>query len=109
MKHVAAYLMAVLGGNASPTEADVKKILAAGGIEADANQLKLLLAQVQGKDIGELIAAGKSKLSAVPTGGAGAAAGAGAGAGAGAKAEAAPEPEEESEEEEEEEGFSLFD
>jgi hypothetical protein len=30
MKHVAALLLAQLGGNASPSEADVKKILSSG-------------------------------------------------------------------------------
>jgi hypothetical protein len=30
MKHVAALLLAQLGGNANPTEADVKKILSSG-------------------------------------------------------------------------------
>ena len=39
MKHVAAYMLCVLGGNASPSSADVKKVLAAGGVEADAAAL----------------------------------------------------------------------
>jgi len=40
MRYVAAYLLATIGGNASPSEDDVKKILSSVGIEADAAKLK---------------------------------------------------------------------
>ena len=39
MRYVAAYLLATLGGNASPSAADVKAILSSVGIEADAAKL----------------------------------------------------------------------
>lgn len=35
MRYVAAYLLAVLGGNESPTSKDLKKILDSVGIETD--------------------------------------------------------------------------
>lgn len=43
MRYVAAYLLATLGGNASPSADDVKKILSAVGIEADEAKLGLVL------------------------------------------------------------------
>jgi large subunit ribosomal protein LP2 len=59
MKHVAAYLLAVLGGKANPTEADVTAIIAAGGGKADAEQVKKLIAEFAGKTAEQVIAAGK--------------------------------------------------
>jgi large subunit ribosomal protein LP2 len=39
MRYVAAYLLAVQGGNKSPSAADIKAILASVGIDADAEKL----------------------------------------------------------------------
>jgi large subunit ribosomal protein LP2 len=39
MRYVAAYLLATLGGKASPSEADIKAILSSVGIEADQAKL----------------------------------------------------------------------
>ncbi|CAH9137415.1 unnamed protein product [Cuscuta epithymum] len=83
MKFIAAYLLAVLGGKASPSAGDIKKILSSVCAEADDSRLELLLSQVEGKDITELIAAGREKLASVPSGG-------GDGAGAVAAVAAAP-------------------
>ena len=93
MKQIAAYLLLVLGGNDSPTAADVTKALAAVGVEADADSLTKFLAEMEGKDLEETLAAGKELLAKFGGGGGGAAA-----AGAGA---AVVEVEEEEEEEEE--------
>ncbi|KAL3324851.1 hypothetical protein AABB24_038783 [Solanum stoloniferum] len=113
MKVIASYLLAVLGGNTSPSAADLKKILASVGAEADDDRIELLLSQVKGKDITELIAAGREKLASVPAGGGGGVAVAVSGGG-GAAAPAAEEKKEEKKVEEKEEsdddmGFSLFD
>ncbi|XP_019161184.1 PREDICTED: 60S acidic ribosomal protein P2A-like [Ipomoea nil] len=113
MKVVAAYLLAVLGGNACPSAGDIKKILSSVGAEADDDRIELLLSQVEGKDITELIAAGREKLASVPSGGGAVAVAAPAGAAA-AAAPAAEEKKEEKKVEEKEEsdddmGFSLFD
>ncbi|MBA0650961.1 hypothetical protein Goklo_018335 [Gossypium klotzschianum] len=70
MKVVAAYLLAVLGGNASPSADDLKNILASVGADAEEERLQLLLSEVKGKDITELIASGREKLASVPSGGA---------------------------------------
>ncbi|OMO97633.1 Ribosomal protein 60S [Corchorus capsularis] len=63
MKVIAAYLLAVLGGNASPSAADLKDILGSVGAEADDDSIELLLSEVKGKDITELIASGREKLA----------------------------------------------
>lgn len=42
------------------------------GAEAEDDRIELLLSQVKGKDITELIASGREKLASVPSGGAGA-------------------------------------
>ena len=90
MRHVAAYLLLVLGGNAAPTADDVKGVLAAADIEADQAQLDRLLASLEGKSVDEIIEAGKAKLAKM-TVAAGPAVGAGGAAAAG-DAPAAAEP-----------------
>ncbi|KAG8504082.1 hypothetical protein CXB51_002395 [Gossypium anomalum] len=114
MKVVAAFLLAVLGGNTSPSADDLKAILGSVGAEAEDERIQLLLLEVKGKDITELIASGREKLASVPSGGGGvtvAAAAPGAGAAAApAAAEAKKEEKvEEKEESDDDMGFSLFD
>ncbi|GAA5983033.1 hypothetical protein JCM11641_004695 [Rhodosporidiobolus odoratus] len=111
MKHVAAYLLLVSGGNASPSAEDVTALLKAVDIEADQSSLSTLISELQGKDINEVIAAGSAKLASVPSGGSGGAAPAAGAAAGGAAAEAAPEKakEEEKEESDDDMGFGLFD
>ncbi|CAI5506158.1 unnamed protein product [Closterium sp. Naga37s-1] len=101
MKVVAAYLLALLGGNASPAAADIKGILSSVGAEADDDRIDLLLKQLEGKDINEVIAAGREKFAAVPSGG-GVAVAASGGGGAAAAAPAEEKKEEKKEEEKEE-------
>ncbi|KLO92742.1 putative ribosomal protein P2 [Fusarium fujikuroi] len=88
MKHLAAYLLLGLGGNPSPSAADVKAVLESVGIEADDERLNTLISELEGKDIQELIAEGSEKLASE------------------AKEE---EKEEEKEESDEDMGFGLFD
>ncbi|THU62068.1 hypothetical protein C4D60_Mb01t01260 [Musa balbisiana] len=112
MKVIAAYLLAVLGGNIHPSAGDLKSILESVGAEVDEKRVDLLLSEVKGKDLAELIAAGREKFASVPSGGAVAAVAVSA-PGAGA-APAAEEPKKEEKVEEKEEsdddmGFSLFD
>ncbi|XP_073013115.1 large ribosomal subunit protein P2B-like [Typha latifolia] len=114
MKIIAAYLLAVLGGNTTPSAEDLKAILESVGAEADEDRIEFLLAEVKGKDITELIAAGREKFASVPSGGGAAiAVAAPAGGGAAAAAPAAEAKKEEKVEEKEESdddmGFSLFD
>ncbi|KAK8480740.1 hypothetical protein V6N13_145204 [Hibiscus sabdariffa] len=114
MKVVAAYLLAVLGGNLSPSAADLKDILGSVGAEADDDRIELLLSQVKGKDITELIASGREKLASVPSGGGASAVAAPTSGGGGGNAAPAAEAKKEEKVEEKEEsdddmGFSLFD
>ncbi|KNG48008.1 60s acidic ribosomal protein p2 [Stemphylium lycopersici] len=111
MKHLAAYLLLGLGGNTSPSAADVKSVLEAVGIESDDERLNKLISELEGKDINELIASGSEKLASVPSGGSGGGAAAPAAGGAAAAAEEAPAAakEEEKEESDDDMGFGLFD
>jgi large subunit ribosomal protein LP2 len=97
MRHLAAYLLLRTGGNDQPTAADVSKVLSAAGVEADAERVKALLAEVEGKDLAELIASAKDRLF-VGGGGGGAPAAAAAAPDAG-KPAAAPAKKEEKKEE----------
>lgn len=109
MKHIAAYLLLQIGGNASPSAADIKKVLGAVGIDADDSRLETLLSELSGKDINELIAEGSSKLASVPSGGGGGGAvAASGGAAAGGGAAAAEEKKEEKKEEEKVRFFTRF-
>merc|ERR1712205_205689 len=76
MKVIAAYMMAVAGGNDSPSCADVKKILSAVNIDMgddDNKRLEELVEELAGQDINEVLAAGHKKLKTVPGGSGGAA------------------------------------
>lgn len=113
MRYVAAYLLAVLGGNKAPSDKDLSKILGSVGIEVNAEQAKKVIGELKGKDLAQVIAAGSTKLASVPSGGGGApAAAAGAPAAAESKKEDKKEDKkkkEESEEEDDDMGFGLFD
>ncbi|KAF9604438.1 hypothetical protein IFM89_006447 [Coptis chinensis] len=71
MKVVATYLLPLLGGNNKPSADHIKTILASVGADADDDKIELLLSQVKGKDITEVIASGREKLASVPSGGGG--------------------------------------
>ncbi|GAM23685.1 hypothetical protein SAMD00019534_068600 [Acytostelium subglobosum LB1] len=108
MKYVAAYLLLTLGGNASPSAADVAKVLSSVGVESDSARVDALIAELSGKDVAALIAAGKGKIGAAPAASA-AAAPVAAAAAAPAAAAAAPKKEEKKEESDDDMGMGLFD
>ena len=58
MRYVAAYLLAVLGGNSSPSADDIKKILSSVGIDAADENVKKVISELNGKNLEEVIAAG---------------------------------------------------
>ncbi|XP_009702440.1 PREDICTED: 60S acidic ribosomal protein P2 [Cariama cristata] len=113
MRYVAAYLLAVLGGNESPTSKDLKKILDSVGIETDDERMNKVISELNGKNIEDVIAQGNGKLASMPAGGAVAVAAGGAPPAAAAAPAAAEEKKEEKKEESEESdddmGFGLFD
>lgn len=51
MKHLAAYLLLQIGGNASPAASDIKTVLSSVGIDCDDERIASLLKELNGKDI----------------------------------------------------------
>jgi len=108
MRYVAAALLAAMGGQ-DVNETNIKKILDVVGIEADSEKLAIVVKELAGKSVEDLIAEGSTKLATMPAGGGGAAAAAPAAGGA-APAEVKEEKKEEPEEESDDDmGFGLFD
>ena len=85
MRYLAAAALLVLGGKEVTADA-VKAVLTAAGAEVDEERVTLLLKELEGKDIHELLAKGEKDLKSVV--GVAAAPAAGAGAGAAPKAAA---------------------
>jgi len=119
MRIIAAYLLAVLGGNENPTSSDIKKILGSVGIDAEDAQIEKVIHELHGKKLQDIIAEGSKKLASLPSGGAAAPAAAPAAPAAaekkeekgGKKEEKKEEKKKEEKKEEEEEGdlgFGLF-
>ncbi|CAJ1390058.1 unnamed protein product [Effrenium voratum] len=105
----------VLGGKESPSAADIKSILEAGGISYEDALIDKLVSRMDGKkdqcQAHEMITAGIGKFAACGGGGGGGGGGAAAAGGGGGGGGAAPAEEKkkvEEEEEEEEMDFDLF-
>merc|ERR1712001_248251 len=110
MRYVAAYLLAVLGGNETPSANDLKNILESSGVGYDAESANNAVSKLAGKTVAELIEEGSKKMASMPAGGAAPAAGGDAAAAGGdAPAEKKEEKKEESEESDDDMGFGLFD
>ncbi|XP_078076593.1 large ribosomal subunit protein P2-like [Mustelus asterias] len=111
MRYVAAYLLAVLGGNEAPSSKDIKKILDSVGIEADDERLNKVIGELKGKNVDDVITAGNAKLASVPAGSVATASATGGAAPAAAAVveEKKEEKKEESEESDDDMGFGLFD
>ncbi|KAM4697564.1 LOW QUALITY PROTEIN: large ribosomal subunit protein P2-like [Rhinophrynus dorsalis] len=110
MSYVAAYLLAVLGGNENHSK-DLKKILDSVGIMTDDERADKVVNELNSVD--EVIARCNTKLVSLPSGGAVAAAAGSAapvaGGGAAPAEEKKEEKKEESEESDDDMGFGLFD
>merc|ERR1712070_914734 len=92
MKVIAAYMLAVVGGNDKPSVSDVKTILNSVGISLDDDsnkRLEELVEEMSAKELADVLKEGTEKLKTVP-----------GGSGAGAPAAEAKVEEEEDEEEE---------
>uniref|UniRef100_UPI00358E24C0 large ribosomal subunit protein P2 n=1 Tax=Myxine glutinosa TaxID=7769 RepID=UPI00358E24C0 len=111
MRYVAAYLLAALGGNSSPTAVDIRKILDSVGIETEDDKLTKIIKELKGKNVNDVISAGFGKLASMPAGGAVVApSSTGQAAVVAEKAPAEEKVEkEESEESDDDMGFGLFD
>merc|ERR1712109_333541 len=109
MRYIAAAILASLGGKSIDAD-NIKSILGSVGIEAEPHKIDLVVKELAGKNIEELIAEGQFRLASMPTGGGGGAMPAVGGASApteddGAKEEKKEEPEEESDDDM---GFGLL-
>merc|ERR1712205_196736 len=85
-KVISAYMLAVLGGKASPSVADVNKVISSMDIEMsdeDNKRLEELVEELAGQDINEVMEKGHELLKTVPRGGGGGGGGAAAAAPAG--------------------------
>merc|ERR1712054_703129 len=105
MKVLSAYLLAVVGGNQSPTQADISTILESVGIkltDEDSTQLDTLIASFEGKSVEEVMAAGYETLNKCGGGGGGSPA-------AGAAAEVKEEKKESSSSDDDMGGAGMFD
>jgi len=69
MKHVATYLLLVLGGNDNPTADEVADTLSSVGIESDRESLDRFMSEMKEKTIDELMAAGKGLLASLGSSG----------------------------------------
>mmetsp|Transcript_20414 Transcript_20414/g.28630 ORF Transcript_20414/g.28630 Transcript_20414/m.28630 type:complete len:110 (+) Transcript_20414:126-455(+) len=63
MRIIAAYLLAILGGNSHPGETDLRNILNSVGIDSNQSEIREFLEKVKDKDPAELISLGASQLS----------------------------------------------
>jgi ribosomal protein L12E/L44/L45/RPP1/RPP2 len=104
MKYIAAYLLCVVGGNATPDAGAVTKVIEAAGGEVDSDKLSALISDMEGKDLAELLSTGETKLASVSGGGGGG----GGGAAAGGDAPAAVEEKKEEEEVDFSGGMDMF-
>merc|ERR1711966_14211 len=98
MKVISAYMLAVVGGNASPSADDVENLLSSVGIDLsgdESSQLDTLVSSFAEKSLDEVLKEGNALLATAPGGGSG---GAAAGGASDAPAAAAEEEEEEEEE-----------
>lgn len=62
MRHLAAYLLLVAGGNSQPTADDITNLLGKVGIDSDNERLSQLISDLEGKDLKELVDSGKDML-----------------------------------------------
>lgn len=108
MRYVAAALLVALGGG-EVSEAAIKKLLDGVGIDCDSEKAAIIVKELAGKNLAELIAEGNGKLASVPSGGAAPAAAAGAAPAAAAVVEEVKEEEAPAEESDDDMGFGLFD
>ena len=69
MKYLGAYLLAAIGGEASPSADKIKEILGAAGMEVEDDLVSLVISKMEGKSVSEVLASGLSNLEAVGGGG----------------------------------------
>merc|ERR1712072_943232 len=74
MKVISAYMLAVVGGNASPSADDVKKILNSVGVELSGDEsgaLDSLISSLSERSLDDVLAEGNALIATCPGGGSG--------------------------------------
>merc|ERR1712086_1064949 len=99
MKHLAAFALLVLGGNESPSAADVEALLKKAGVSADSEKIEAMIKALEGKKFHEAVESGLAKMATM---------GGGGGASAGSAAAAKPVEEEKKDEPEDVDMGGLF-
>jgi large subunit ribosomal protein LP2 len=61
MKHLAAYLLLVAGGNQHPTADQIKELFASVGVESEASRLDALVKAMEGKTAAQVCVMGMNK------------------------------------------------
>jgi large subunit ribosomal protein LP2 len=59
MRYVAAYMLAVIGGNGQPKKEDIKTILSSVGIDAEDDRIDIVLKQMKGKNMESVLEEGE--------------------------------------------------
>uniref|UniRef100_A0A0A9VSB4 Large ribosomal subunit protein P2 n=1 Tax=Lygus hesperus TaxID=30085 RepID=A0A0A9VSB4_LYGHE len=67
MKVIASYMLAVLGGNSTPSKEDILRILSSIDVEADEERIDSFFQSIEGKDLNELIESGSELLAKLPS------------------------------------------
>ena len=67
MKYQAAYSMLFIGGNSSPTQAEVEKFMKDCGVSCDKKDLDQYFNILGGRSLTDLTNAGKDKLASMPS------------------------------------------
>lgn len=65
MKYIAAYALLVLGGKASPSAADVEKVLKEAGLKSDSEHVERLISSLKDKPFHEYVKAGSAKFASM--------------------------------------------
>ena len=58
MRYIAAYILAKMGGNNSPTVNDIATIIGSVGVHFEEERANMLISQLHGKDLEEIMAQG---------------------------------------------------
>ena len=83
MKHLAAFALLVLGGNESPSAADVEAFLKKAGVSADSEKIEAMIKALEGKKFHEAVESGLAKMATMGGGGGASSSGGGSGGGDG--------------------------
>ncbi len=63
MRYIAAYMLAVMGGNENPRAEDLVNILSSVGIEAEPDRLEIVINKLRGKNLDEVMEKGRELLA----------------------------------------------